>query len=227
MRSLYLAGASALLLASTALAQNAAPAGGAPGGGRGPAGTNVTGTIQSVVGTMVTIKAADGSVKTAALAPTATFSTSQKVKLSDIKPNDFIATGGTLGPDGKIHSNEIRIFPEANRGRGEGSYPMAQAGQVMTNATVTQVISVPAGGGTMKMSFKGSIGADGKCSGRAGVADAAPCTGTTDIEVAPDIIVNRQGVGDASMLKAGTNATVTLTGADGAQTISRVTITLN
>ena len=225
MRSLYLAGLSALLMTTAAMAQNAAPAAG--GGGRGPGGTNVMGTIQSFDGTTVTIKAADGTMKSAALAPTATISTSQKVKLSDIKPNDFIATGGTLGADGKIHSNEIRIFPEANRGRGEGSYPMAQAGQVMTNATVTQVVSVPAGGGTMKMSFKGSVGADGKCSGRAGVEGAAACTGTTDIEVAPDIAVVRQGVGDKTMLKAGSTATVTLTGADGAQTVSRVTLTLN
>src|SRR5689334_21413636 len=99
MRSIYLAGAAALLLTSSALAQNAPPAG-AGGGGRGAGGTNVVGTIVSFDGTTLTIKDKDGKTSAAALAPTATVSTSQKVTLADIKPNDFVATGGTLGADG-------------------------------------------------------------------------------------------------------------------------------
>jgi hypothetical protein len=223
MRLSTLAAVSAFLLATSALAQNAPPGRGAGGG------TNITGTIVSFDGTTLAIKAdADGAVTSAALAPNATITTSQKVKLSDIKPNEFVATGGTLGADGKIHSNEIRIFPEANRGRGEGQFPMAQAGQVMTNATIKQVVSV-SDGGTMKMSFKGSaVGPDGKCTGRAPTDGSAGCTGETEIQVAPDVPVVRQAVADKSALKAGTKATVNVAnGPDGAPAVSRVTLTLN
>ena len=58
--------------------------------------------------------------------------------LHDIKDNDFVASAAVKGADGKLHSTELRIFPEAMRGVGEGQRPMNDArNQTMTNATVT------------------------------------------------------------------------------------------
>jgi hypothetical protein len=63
--------------------------------------------------------------------------------LADIKPNDFVASAATRGADGKLHSTELRVFPEAMRGLGEGQRPMNDArGQTMTNATVTGTVMV-------------------------------------------------------------------------------------
>jgi hypothetical protein len=95
------------LLVSQAMAQTAAPA-------------PVSGVVQSFDGKILTLKAADGSVVAAALAPNARIQMSVKKTLADIKPGDFIASGGTRGPDGKIHANEIRIFTAPG---GEGQFP--------------------------------------------------------------------------------------------------------
>ena len=58
--------------------------------------------------------------------------------LADIKPNDFIASAAVRKEDGKLHSTELRIFPEAMRGVGEGQRPMNDPrNQIMTNAEVS------------------------------------------------------------------------------------------
>ena len=138
------------LLAFPAWAQNA-----------GPPPAPVTGVIQSFDGKTLTLKAADGSMVAAALAPNVRIQMSVKKTLADIKPGDFIASGGTRGPDGKIHANEIRIFSAPG---GEGQFPMTQPGQVMTNATVKEVmtdatvkqVGSAAGVPIIKLSFHGA-----------------------------------------------------------------------
>src|SRR5215469_5430590 len=89
-----------LLLATSALAQNAGP-------GAGPANPPVAGTIQSFDGKTLSIKTDGGQVVSASLAPDARIIMNVKKTVADIKPGDFIASGGTRGPDGKIHANEI------------------------------------------------------------------------------------------------------------------------
>src|SRR5579871_3109464 len=106
-------------LVSPVLAQNA-----------GPANPPVAGVIQSFDGKTLSIKTAEGNVIAATLAPDARIIMNVKKTVADIKPGDFVASGGTRGPDGKIHANEIRIFTAPG---GEGQFPMSQPGQVMTN----------------------------------------------------------------------------------------------
>jgi len=60
------------------------------------------------------------------------------LKFSPPWTGDFIASGGTRGPDGRLRANEIRIFTAPG---GEGQFPMAQPGQTMTNATVKEVMA--------------------------------------------------------------------------------------
>ena len=215
------------LIATSAFAQQAQQAG-------PPPIPPVNGVIQSFDGKVITIKLSDGSTGTASLAQNATIIHNEKRTLADIKPGDFIASGGTRGPDGKIHANEIRIFSGP---RGEGQFPMAKPDQVMTNATVTQVMTdatvkqVGSNGGTpvIKLTFHGA-GAPGaaNCTGRA--ADAAGgagsgCTGETEFDVPANTPVVAQVPGDASMLKAGTKATINMTeGSDGAYIANRITI---
>src|SRR5258707_11614466 len=104
----------AALLAAPVMAQNAAP---------GPANPPVAEIIQSFEGKVLTITTADGSAVAAALAPNVRLTATVKKTLADIKPGDFIASGGTRGADGKIHANEIRIFSAPG---GEGQFPMNQ-----------------------------------------------------------------------------------------------------
>jgi hypothetical protein len=47
----------------------------------------------------------------------------EKRRLSDIKPGDFIASGGVRGTDGQIHAVELRLLPESMRGVAKVSGP--------------------------------------------------------------------------------------------------------
>jgi hypothetical protein len=214
-----------LFAAAPALAQNSG----------GPANPPVAGVIQSFDGKTLRIKTGDGSVIAASLAPDARITLAVKKTVADIKPGDFIASGGTRGPDGKIHANEIRIFTAPG---GEGQFPMSAPGQVMTNATVKEIMTdatvkqVGSAGGmpTIRLSFHGA-GAPGaaNCTGRSSDAPGGAgkgCTGETEFDVPANTPVVAQMPGDASMLKPGAKASMNVAKAvDGPSAASRVTIT--
>lgn len=215
-----------VLFAAPVMAQNAAPG--------GPANPPVSGVVQSFDGKTLTLKGNDGSVVTAPLAPDARITMTVKKTLADIKPGDFIASGGTKGPDGKIHANEIRILSAPG---GEGQFPMSQPGQVMTNATVKEVMTdatvkqVGSAGGVpiVKLSFHGA-GAPGaaNCTGRSSDAPGGTgkgCVGETEFDVPANVPVLAQLPGDASMLKPGAKASMNITKAqDGSTSAVRVTV---
>ena len=215
----------AVLLATPAAAQNVVPI--AP----------VTGVIQSFDGKVLTIKAADGSSVAASLAANAPLTVRVRRKLADIKPGDFVASGGTRGPDGKIHANEIRIIAVPTPS-GEGQFPMSEPGQVMTNATVKQIMTdatvkqVGSAGGIpiIKLTFHGA-GAPGaaNCTGHSSDAPGGVgkgCIGETEYDVPANVPVMAQLLGDGSMLKPGARASMNLAkNQDGSVSAVRVTLT--
>jgi hypothetical protein len=223
MRFLFAMLVASSLIASTASAQQ---------GGGGAANPPVTGVIKSFDGKTLVLDAKDGAVS-AAVTSTTRITVNVPKKLTDIKPGDFIASGGTRGPDGKLRANEIRIFPAP---AGEGQFPMAQPGQTMTNATVTQVMTnatVQQVGGSgdpvIKLTFHGA-GAPGaaNCTGRAAEAAGgagAGCVGETEFEVPGNVPVVAIVPADASMLKPGTKVTVNIANAaDGTSSVARISI---
>ena len=182
--------------------------------------TRVRGTIQSFDGKQITIAAADGSSVSLAVSPMTPVVYSVPKKLSDIKGGDFVATGGVTGKDGRIHANEVRIFPASMKGLGEGQYPMQAPGSSMTNATILTTdgtVTMANGGGTMKMSFTGTAtDANGKCTGHAPPKGTAGCTGTTEVDVAAGVPIHEVVMGDQTLLKPGLAvSTFTATGPDG------------
>ena len=67
--------------------------------------------------------------------------------MSDIKPGDFVGSGGVRGTDGQIHAVEVRPFPESMRGGGEGQRPWEVSPEdVMTNTTAGTVLQMTDGG---------------------------------------------------------------------------------
>ena len=130
MRSTSVAAIFVALVAVPALAQT--PPGGAP--------MRVVGTIDKLEGNNLTVNMKDGSAVTVVLADNAAVFGVEKRSVADIKPGDFLASGGVKGTDGKIHAVEVRIFPETQRGTGEGQRPWdVKPDGVMTNATVGTV----------------------------------------------------------------------------------------
>ena len=221
---------STLLLASALISAPAFAQGAAPG----PANPPVAGVIKSFDGKTLTVTASDGAVVSAALTPTTRITLTVPKTLADIKPGDFIASGGTRGPDGKLRANEIRIFSAPG---GEGQFPMAQPGQTMTNATVKEVMTdatvSTVGGGkspVIKLTFHGA-GAPGaaNCTGRSSDAPGGAgtgCIGQTEFEVPANIPVVAQLPGDPSMLKPGTKVSVNVAKAtDGTTSAARISIT--
>src|SRR5579862_7351482 len=101
MRFLFAIVVASSLMASAASAQQ---------GGGGAANPPVTGMIKSFDGKTLVLDAKDGAVTTV-VTSTTRITVNVPKKVTDIKPGDFIASGGTRGPDGTLRANEIRIFP--------------------------------------------------------------------------------------------------------------------
>jgi hypothetical protein len=115
----------------------------------------VNGTVDKFDATSISVKADDGSMQTFKLADKLLVVQNKPAKLSDIKQNDFVASAAVRKEDGKLHSTELRIFPDAMRGVGEGQRPMNDANnQTMTNATVTGT-AIVGGSNNMKVKFPG------------------------------------------------------------------------
>jgi hypothetical protein len=116
----------------------------APAVAQGGSIINISGTVDKVDAASISVENDEGgTVENFKLSPDLLVLQNKPAALADIKPNDFVASAAVLGPDHKLHSTELRIFPDAMRGVGEGQRPMNDAHQqTMTNATVTGAVIV-------------------------------------------------------------------------------------
>ena len=95
------------------------------------------GIIASFDGTTLVVQTPDGKTTSVTVPADVRINANGKAKLSDIKPGDFVGSAADKGPDGKLHAEEVHIFPEAMRGTGEGHRPMGpNPNRSMTNGTV-------------------------------------------------------------------------------------------
>lgn len=220
MRSLLLvAGLTGAVLSSAAFAENtASPPAQQPAAApvQTPAQQRVKGTIVSFDGKVLTVKADSGQTFVVEVLPTTRYVYNEPRKLSDIHPHDFIASAALTGADGKLHAQEVRIFPEAMRGLGEGHYDMDSPNRTMTNATVEEVTGVT-NTGALKVTFRGDAAPGAAaCSGHAPATGTAACTGEVTLNVAPGVPITAYILGDQSALVP--NAAVSMlvvTGPDG------------
>ena len=136
-----LAGAILALLVLPALAQEGTP-------------TRIRGTIEKLDGETLVVKSREGQELSVILSNDLKVSAVSKAQLSDIKRGDFIGTAAVPGTDGKLHAQEVLIFPEALRGTGEGYRPWdLTPDSTMTNATVAEVAE-GAKGRLLKLKYK-------------------------------------------------------------------------
>jgi hypothetical protein len=198
MRSMpILAGLFALALALPAFAQ--APPATPP--------TRIRGTVVKLDGQVLTVKSREGQDVVIDLAPNYTVRGLVKKSLSDIKQGDYVASTGRKGPDGKLYAVEVRIFPEALRGAGEGQFPWdLTPDSLMTNATVAGISSAPKGE-TLKVTYKGQ---------------------ESEYIVTPETPILTYAPGDAAMLKPGAAVFVfAVKQPDGKLTSSQITAETN
>jgi hypothetical protein len=180
------------LIGLPAMAQNA-----------NPNAVRIAGTVQSLAADSIVVKTNDGKTETLKLAPNLTVLQNKKASVKDIKNNDFVASAAIKGADGKLHSTELRIFPEALRGLGEGQRPMADGKQIMTNATVTGV-AIVGDSGSVKVKLPNM---------------------DSELIVDPGVPVTAIVAADKGMVTAGTTVVVTGSkGGDGSETAARIII---
>jgi hypothetical protein len=163
----------------------------------------VAGKVDKLDGNNLRVNMKDGQAVAVVLADNAAVFGVEKRTVADIKPGDFLASGGIKGTDGKIHAVEVRIFPETLRGTGEGQRPWdAKPDGVMTNATVGTVSQSPQGG-VIHVKYK---------------------DGESEFTVGPEVPVLAYVAGDRSLLKPGAAiVTVAQKKPDGTLTTGRVT----
>jgi hypothetical protein len=95
------------------------------------------GIISSFDGSNLVVQTPDGKAISVAVPADVRINANGKAKLSDVKPGDFVGSAADKGPDGKLHAEEVHIFPETMRGTGEGHRPMGpNPNRSMTNGSV-------------------------------------------------------------------------------------------
>ena len=167
----------------------------------------VAGTVDKLDDNKLTVDTKGSQPVTVVLADNAAVFGVEKRTVADIKPGDYLASGGVKGTDGKIHAVEGRIFPESLRGTGEGQRPWdARPDGVMTNATVGTVSHSPEGG-VIHVKYK---------------------EGESEFTVGSEVPVLAYVAGDRSLLKPGAAVfTIAEKKPDGTLTTTRVTAEKN
>ncbi|HXL67184.1 MAG TPA: hypothetical protein VN930_00285 [Xanthobacteraceae bacterium] len=118
----------AIVAATAALAQQPPP-------------VRVRGTIEQSDGSTLVVKTRAGETLAIKLADNARVSGLIPISLADIKPGNYVGSAAVPRGDGTWRALEVHVFPEAQRGLGEGHRPFDLEPQsTMTNATVTEVV---------------------------------------------------------------------------------------
>ncbi len=166
----------------------------------------ILGTIDSFNGQILSVKSQDGQVTSITVPPDLRVMANAKASLADIKPGDFVGSAADKGLDGKLHAEEVHIFPEAMRGTGEGHRPMGpNPDRTMTNGTVMSPEDRTMTNGTVSAATGGS----------AKTVTLKYKDGEQMIEVAPDTPIVTRVLGDRSLLKPGATVLVLAAQKDG------------
>lgn len=105
-----------------------------------PPTVRIRGAIESIDGPMLMIKSREGDDLKVRLADNFTVVGIAKTELSEIKPGSYIGVSAMPEPDGTQRALAVHIFPEAQRGTGEGFRPWdLRPKSTMTNATVASM----------------------------------------------------------------------------------------
>jgi hypothetical protein len=115
----------------------------------------IRGSIVSFDSDVLKVHRNRGDTVSIEVKPTLAVSALKPMQPADIKKGSFIGTAAMSGPDGKLTSSEVVVFPESARGSGEGHYAWDFGPQsTMTNANVDAVVE-SADGRNLKLSYHG------------------------------------------------------------------------
>jgi hypothetical protein len=115
----------------------------------------VRGTIAGLTGDTLMVKAIEGrETKVELKKDAAVYYPKGGFKRADIKPGMGMNTAAVEGPDGKLVSREVRIFPPEREVTNPGHRPMSEPKTTMTNATVSASVQTN-NGREVTLAYKG------------------------------------------------------------------------
>lgn len=215
------------LIALPIFAQNQAPAPNAtpnqvqstsPAATQAQNQTRIRAIVVSFKAPTLVVKDEDGDTVSVTVPADLRIMANATATLADIKPGDFVGSAADKGPDGKLHAEEVHIFPEAMRGTGEGHRPMGpDPNRTMTNGTVSGGANDP----EARTMTNGTVGAATGSASRTITIEYNG--GVQQIEVGPDVPIITLVVGDASLLKPGATVSLVAVRTDGGLVATRLT----
>lgn len=105
-----------------------------------PASVRLAGTIESVDGSVLTVKSDKlGVVKLALTNDVAVFGVA-KGTLADLKPGAYIGVGAMPQADGSQRAIQVTVFAPVQRGLGDGFRPWDRPNSTMTNGAVAATV---------------------------------------------------------------------------------------
>jgi hypothetical protein len=115
----------------------------------------VRGTILSLEGNVLMVRAREGRDVRIELAPNAGFAYVRNVPIESVKPGTPLGTAAMKGRDGKLVALELHLFPVDQPIPAEGHRPWdLEPGSTMTNARVS-ALSQATGGREITLSYPG------------------------------------------------------------------------
>ena len=115
----------------------------------------IRGAIVSVEGARVTVRTRTGESVNLHLKDGQEITAVIPAALSDVKQGAFVGVAATPADDGALKALEVHIFPEAQRGTGEGFRPFDLApGSSMTNANISARVDTVSGP-KLTLTYKG------------------------------------------------------------------------
>lgn len=101
----------------------------------------IAGEIIAGDASTLTVRTASGMASKLTLPAEVRITARMRIDWTQIKPGSYIGTTAVPQADGTLLAKEVHVFAEAQRGSGEGHYPMSTPGDTMTNATVSGVVA--------------------------------------------------------------------------------------
>ena len=163
----------------------------------------IRGTITGVDGDTFSVRSNDGKTAAVRVTSKSQIVVTQPIKISEIKPGDFLGVTSAKGSDGSLTAIEVRRFPKPLN---PGHRPFSGGNdQTMTNATVSAMVE-SAAGRELTLVYEG---------------------GSQKIVVPEKAAISMLVDGDRTQLKAGARVNLTATPSDqGVFNAVRIQLTL-
>ena len=146
-----------------------------------------------------------------------------KADWSAVTTGGYVGTTAVPQADGTLLAKEVHVFTEAQRGTGEGHYPMSNPGDTMTNATVSSMSAARPRDTMTNATVAGSTAAGG------GHRMTLTYKGGEKTIVVPDSVpIITSEPGDRSLLTPGAHVVAyARRGTDGTLSVERVSVGRN